>query len=202
MKPVFQPAELPRQNTLRGTGTPRRFRGAPSVPLPPGGGSGGAGLGRAGSAFGTAARIAGIGTGIGLVAAGVHAWQRANHELIEKSDNAAEAYDTLSRSLNIQAGFSDADNPATRRRMSIKAMRAAAARPSTSACVGRMFFGISIVSSLTARRRRSIKAESHASCRCSQNCCHTSKQSSIKPKPVRSSSFIKSEHRRRTCELN
>ena len=66
--------------------------------------------------------------GGGAVAGGLmlgHKMMSVNQEFIEKADNAAEAYDTLARSLNIQAGLTGAESTAARDRIQRIAMRSA-----------------------------------------------------------------------------
>ncbi len=67
--------------------------------------------------------------GLGLTVSGgmvAHKIMEVNQEMIEKADSAAEAYDTLSRSLNIQAGLTGAAAQEARQRILSIALDAAA----------------------------------------------------------------------------
>lgn len=43
--------------------------------------------------------------GFGGITSAVYGWQKSNRDMIEKADEAATGYDTLARSLQVQAGF-------------------------------------------------------------------------------------------------
>src|SRR3990167_6028645 len=73
-----------------------------------------------------AANIYGIGGITAGVTAGVYLWQKSNRDMIEKADKVAEDYDTLSRSLQTQAGFKNKEMPEVQARLARTAMIAAA----------------------------------------------------------------------------
>ncbi len=75
--------------------------------------------------------LGGMGMGMQMLAGGamagaVNQISEANNRFIEKADGAAEAYDTLSRSLNIQAGLTGAAAQEARQRILSIALDAAA----------------------------------------------------------------------------
>lgn len=64
--------------------------------------------------------------GIGGITAGIYQWLQSNREMIKKSDDTAEAYDTLARSLRIQANFDDRQTAAAQGRIGSIAYKSAA----------------------------------------------------------------------------